>query len=68
MRRRLFLCGSGFGLQSRLFGKRTDRRMLSLLSRVIQVADGLESMRCHFQRCVDIGGTMRRGQEHVVPG
>ena len=25
-------------------------------------------MRCRFQSLVDIGGTMRRGQEHVVPG
>ena len=39
-----------------------------LLGSRIQLADGPESLLCRFQRLVDIGGTMRRGQEHVVLG
>lgn len=33
-----------------------------------QLAHGLEAMRCRFERLVDVGGTVRRRQEHVVLG
>jgi len=45
-----------------------NRPVVLPLEPAIQVADGLESMRCRFQSLVDIGGAMRRGQEHVVLG